>query len=77
MADAYELTIKGAASDVIRAEFDDLSVTVDGRVTRLRFPVRDPASLYGLIRRIESLGLELIDLRLAPSEGSSPLAPNR
>jgi hypothetical protein len=71
VADVYELTIKGAASDVIRAEFDDLTVTVEGRVTRLRFPIRDPASLYGLIRRIEALGLELIELRLAESEGLS------
>lgn len=65
----YELTIYGEMSDVIRAEFADIEVQISQRKTRLRADLADSAALYGLIGRIEALGLVLLDLHRS---GTSP-----
>jgi len=53
----YEIKIRGVASDLVRAEFDDVEVWEAPGVTWLRTGEADTAALYGLIRRIEALGL--------------------
>ncbi len=58
----YELTIHGAMSDVLQAEFDDVELEVSHGQTHLRTILPDSAALYGLIGRIETLGLVLLDL---------------
>jgi hypothetical protein len=58
----YQLTIHGAMSDVLRAEFDDVELHVAHDETHLRAVLPDSAALYGLIGRIEGLGLVLLDL---------------
>lgn len=58
----YELTIHGAMSDVLQAEFDDVELQVSHDETHLRADLPDSAALYGLIGRIEALGLVLLDL---------------
>jgi hypothetical protein len=57
---AYEITLRGAASDLIRTEFEDTQVVVVDNVTCLRTGVVDQSTLYGLIRRVEALGLVLL-----------------
>jgi hypothetical protein len=57
--------IKGAASDLVRAEFEDVEVTVEGDVTWLRTGPEDQAALFGLLGRIESLGLVLLEVNTA------------
>jgi len=56
----YELKIRGVASDVVRAEFDDVELWEVPGATWLRTGGADTAALYGLIRRIETLGLVLL-----------------
>ena len=60
----YEVTFKGEAGAALRAAFDECAVTTGHGVTVLRCDLRDQAALHSIINRIESLGLELIDVRL-------------
>ena len=52
--------------------FDAMESDVEPVETILHGPVRDQAELHGLLRRLESLGLELIEVRRLP-EGSKGL----
>ena len=56
----YELKIRGVASDLVRAEFDDVELWEPTGATWLRTGGTDTAALYGLIKRIEMLGLVLL-----------------
>jgi hypothetical protein len=58
----YEFKIGGVASDLVRAEFEDVEVRVGPGSTRLRTGLVDQAALFGLIRRIEDLGLVLLEV---------------
>jgi hypothetical protein len=56
----YEIRIKGRLSDRLLAAFEGLTTTVQPVETVLHGPVQDPGALYGLLDRIQSLGLELV-----------------
>lgn len=56
----YEITIRGAASGLVRAEFDDVELREVSGAVCLRTGEADNATLYGLIKRIELLGLVLL-----------------
>jgi Family of unknown function (DUF6325) len=58
----YEVTFAGEAGDVVLAEFDDCEVSVGPGATTLRLEIPDQGALYGLLHRIASFGLELIDV---------------
>jgi Family of unknown function (DUF6325) len=58
----YEITFAGQAGTVLRAEFDDCEVSVGSCTTTLHFELADQGALYGLLQRIVSFGLELIDV---------------
>ena len=60
----YEITFTGQAGATLRAEFDDCDVTVGRGMTTLRAELPDEAALAGLIQRITSLRLEVIDVHL-------------
>jgi hypothetical protein len=66
----YEICIRGRLSRTLATEFEelDLIVTTEPVETVLHGPVTDQAALYGLLRRLESFGLELVEVRRAPSE---------
>jgi hypothetical protein len=64
----YEITFAGQAGTVLRAEFDDCEVSVDSGTTTLHLELADQAALFGLLQRIASFGLELMDVTaVAPS----------
>ena len=66
----YEITFTGQAGSALQAEFDDCEVTLGPGTTTLRAEVPDQGALSGLMDRITSLGLEVIDMHLvAPSPG--------
>ena len=46
----------------MRAEFDDCDVSVSQGTTTLRAEFPDQGALQGLLQRITSLGLELVDV---------------
>ena len=64
----YEITFVGEAGAILLAEFDDCEVRVSPGTTTLRLEVADQGALHGLIQRIASFGLDLIDVSVvAPS----------
>jgi hypothetical protein len=71
----YEIRIKGRLTDSMLAAFEGLTATVEPGETVLQGPVQDQAALYGLLERVQSLGLELVEVRRlpeAPAERGSP-----
>jgi len=60
----YEVTFKGEAGAALRVAFDEFTVSTGHGVTVLRCDLPDHSALHGVLKRIESLGLELIDVRL-------------
>jgi hypothetical protein len=65
-ATRYEIRIKGRMSDTVLAAFDGMRSEVLPVETVLYGDVADRAALHGLIDRVESLGLELVEIRRLP-----------
>jgi hypothetical protein len=64
---SYEIRIKGRLSDSVLAAFEGLTASVEPVETVLHGPVRDQSALHGLMDRIQSLGLELVEIRRLPA----------
>jgi hypothetical protein len=62
----YEFRIKGRLSDTLCGEFEDFTAAVQPAETVMRGQVRDQSELHGLLERIQSLGLELLEVRRIP-----------
>jgi hypothetical protein len=60
----YEITFAGQAGSALLAEFDDCQVSVGSGTTTLRAEVPDQAALLGLVERITSFRLEVVDVHL-------------
>ncbi len=73
---AYELKIRGVASDLVRAEFDDVELWETPGATWFRTGGADMAALYGLIKRIEALGLVLLAVNAVDGGESDHPAPS-
>lgn len=73
---AYEIKIRGVASDLVRAEFDDVELWEAPGATWLRTSGADMAALYGLINRIEALGLVLLAVHAVDAGESDHPAPS-
>ena len=63
-AQTYEITFLGQAGTTLRAEFEDCEVTIGRGTTTLRAEIPDRGALSGLMERINSLGLDVIDVSL-------------
>ncbi len=63
----YEITFVGQAGTVLQAEFDDCEISVGPSTTTLHLQLADQGALHGLLQRIASFGLELIDVSVVPS----------
>ena len=75
---SYEIRIKGRLSDSLVAAFEGLTATVEPVETVLHGPLQDQSSLHRLLDRIQSLGLELVEIRRLPDpvdELSAELEP--
>jgi len=60
----YEITFLGQAGSTLSAEFDDCEITIGPGTTTLRADLPDQGALTGLMERISSLGLKVIDVSL-------------
>ena len=60
---SYEIRIRGRVGDPALATFGELNASVRPAETVLRGVIKDQAALHGLLDRIQSLGLELIEIR--------------
>jgi hypothetical protein len=69
---SYEIRIRGRITKSCQAAFDDLAVTVSPVETVLRGPAIDQAALYGILERIQALGLELVEVRRLPPTTREP-----
>ena len=59
----YEIRVKGRLTDTVTNVFEDFTASVKPAETTLRGEVRDQAELHGLLEQIQSLGLELIEVK--------------
>jgi hypothetical protein len=66
--ETYVITVRGVAGPWVRGVFDDTKVSVVGDTTVLRRAGADQAALHGLLRRIQDLGLELLDVHRESAE---------
>ena len=57
-----EMLLKGRAERTIAAAFDDFEVSTTDRDTIVRGEVVDHAALYGVLERVQDLGLLLLEL---------------
>jgi hypothetical protein len=62
----YEITVRGRLSAALAGAFDDLSATPAGAGTVIRGEVPDQAALFGVLERLDALGLELLEVRSVP-----------
>ena len=69
---SYEIRIKGRLSDSLVAAFEGLTASVEPVETVLHGPVQDQSSLHGLLDQIQSLGLELVEIRRLPTPSDEP-----
>jgi hypothetical protein len=63
---SYEIRIRGQLTRSLLAAFEEMEATLEPGETVLHGPVQDQAALYGLLDRIQSLGLELVEVRRLP-----------
>ncbi len=59
----YEIHIRGSLSDGMQSAFPELRARLRNHETMLTGALPDQAALLGVIGRIESLGLELLEVR--------------
>jgi hypothetical protein len=62
----YRITIGGGLGRLTRQVFEDFNIEVDGVHTSLTADL-DQAGLHGVLNRIQSFGLELIELIRMPA----------
>jgi hypothetical protein len=66
MQAVYEIRVKGLVTGALRDHFEELGTRVEPGGTLFFGTVEDQAELHGLLQRIESVGLELLELRRLP-----------
>lgn len=59
----YEIRIRGILGDRLLTAFPDLVPLTEGGDTLLVGPLVDQSALHGVLGQIESLGLELVEVR--------------
>ena len=62
----YEIRVRGRVSEAALSSFDGMRADMAPAETVLHGPVTDQARLHGLLDRIQSLGLELLEVRRLP-----------
>jgi hypothetical protein len=59
----YEIRVRGHLGQTMRTAFPEMGVHVEGHDTVLSGAMPDQAAVYGVLAAVESLGLELIEVR--------------
>jgi hypothetical protein len=69
----YQIRVRGRLGKTMRRAFPALPARTDGDDTVLAGPLADQAALYGVLSRIEALGLELLEVRReSPADVTPP-----
>lgn len=73
---SYEIRVRGYLGETLRGAFPGLLARTHGHETVLSGPLADRAALHGVLAEIETLGLELVELRQsAPGPQPTLYAP--
>jgi hypothetical protein len=64
----YRIRVRGRLGRTTRTAFPGLHAQTEGENTVLTGVLADQAALYGVLRQIEALGLELLEVRRIQSE---------
>jgi hypothetical protein len=64
----YEIRIKGRVGDSVLLLFEGLTATTEPVETVLYGPIPDQEALHKLLGKLQSLGLEVTELRRLPGE---------
>jgi hypothetical protein len=65
----YEIRIKGRVGDSVLLSFEGMTATTEPVETVLYGPIPDQEALHKLLGQLQSLGLEVTELRRLPGEG--------
>lgn len=71
-SDLYEFHVRGELSDVTLIGFADLQAVRLKGETVLVGQIPDQAALFGVLHRIQALGIQLIEVRRARSARQQP-----
>lgn len=66
----FEVRVVGQASEALSEDLGAVRATLT--TTGMVFEISDQAALHGLLRRIESLGLELVSIQPIRAPSDSP-----
>jgi hypothetical protein len=68
----YEIRIRGRVSDSLLSAFEGMAVTTEPVETVMYGPLADQEDIHRLLRKLESLGLEVVEFRRLPGEAVDP-----
>jgi hypothetical protein len=69
----YEIRVLGSLGPAAREAFTDMTVEVEPTITVLSGDF-DQTGLHAVLDRVRALGLELVDVKQAPSHWDDPAA---
>jgi len=72
---SYEIRIRGRVGEPALASLGELEARIRPAETVLRGEIVDQAALHGMLDRIQSLGLELIEIRQVPEPHRATARP--
>jgi len=67
LAKSFEIHVRGTLPPDVVADFEYLQAEVVPAETVLRGVLPDQAALYGVLLRLQALGLELVEIRQVPA----------
>jgi hypothetical protein len=77
MSQRYEIRVRGHLSPTFAAALGDPEATAAPAQTIVRRSVESPADLHEILRRCQSLGLELVEVRRLPASDRATPAGHR
>jgi hypothetical protein len=76
LAQAFEIHVRGSVPEDLLEDFEDLTATLVPATTVLTGTLPDQSALYGVLSRLQALGLELVEVRrLDPDQAGQEQAP--
>ena len=71
----YEIRVRGKLSAAVQSAFDGMTAEIEPVETVLAGTMEDQAALYGVLQRVQSLGLELVEVRRTTATTGTVLEP--